>query len=221
MALRRVGQVVRQCLLVGHPGGKRIELDDVAVVGVEDTVPIGGGQIRAHGVICRRLSLPRALHQLWQQVVALVPQPREPVVVIGADPPALQLLCRHPKQLCGRTDAALHPVADADGGDGRVLVQRPHDRCHRIRVVEENRVGAAFLHALADTQVGGDRPQAHHHACRASRVPDDLVNAVLGRDVHVGVVIPGSVHVTRHFRAAAADGRHGEARAVERVVEVR
>ncbi len=59
-----------------------------------------------------------------------------------------------------------------------------------------------------------------HHARRSRRVADDLVNAVLRRDVHVGVVIPGPVDVARHLRATAADGGHGKAGAIDGIVEI-
>ena len=218
---RRIGQRIGQRLLFGDAGGEGIELDDMAVIGIDDAIAVGRRQVRAHGVIRRPVGCLRTLQQVRQQVAPPMAQSGEPVVVVGADPAALQFVCRHVEQLRRCRNAALHAVTDADGGDGRVLMQRPHDRRHGVGMVEQNRLRTALLHPFTDAHVRRNRAESHHHTRRTRRITDDLVNAVLRRDVHVGVVIPGSVHIARDFGATATDGTHGEPRAIECVIEIR
>ena len=167
-----------------------------------------------------RLCFTRALHQLGKHVRAAMVDASKPVVVIGADPGALELFGGQLQQIRGRADATLDAVAQPVRRDAGILVQRPHDGRHRIGVIEKNHGWTAFLHASADIDVGGDGTQGHHHTGGTGGVAYRQMDSELGADVHVGAVVIRTMHPTNHLGTAAPYGRKRVVRPVDRFVGV-
>src|SRR5690606_28094228 len=80
----------------------------------------------------------------------------------------------------------VHAVAQADGLDLGGHVRHPPDvHGHRVRVVEEPRIGADLAHVARDAgehREGAQRPEDTADACR---VADGLAEALAGRQLEV------------------------------------
>ena len=80
-------------------------------------------------------------------------------------------------------------VADADdvrGGQARTAPDAPGHHRHRVRVVEQEAVGAPLDHLVGHLDHDGDRAETAHDAADADRVADRLAQPERLRDVEVG-----------------------------------
>jgi hypothetical protein len=102
-------------------------------------------------------------------------------------------------------------MAETDRLDPGLPAHRARQAGHGIRDVEQPRVGAVFLHRLADADQDGDVAQRPIDPARTDRVAHSLGDAVPG----------GHVEVDRHgAKPAGRDAHDHEVRSVERGAEV-
>ena len=80
---------------------------------------------------------------------------------------------------------ALHAVAEAGAADLRLALDGAAEHRHRVRVVEEDGVGADLLHVPADIQHDRDGAQSAEDAGGAAGVAHVEVDPVLLRDLDV------------------------------------
>jgi hypothetical protein len=93
---------------------------------------------------------------------------------------------RHADHLGELLVGVLHRVAEADHARvGTGGVERPHEHRHRVRVVEQPRIGAHVVDVARDVKHHRDRAQRPEHAADAERVADRLAHAVAGWDLEV------------------------------------
>ena len=87
----------------------------------------------------------------------------------------------HAKRLEKLRDAHLHAVAQTDAVDPRVLLKVAGEHCHRVRVVDKQRVRAHFQHVLCEVFQHGDSPQRPEDAADAKGIRDGLAQTILFR----------------------------------------
>ena len=82
----------------------------------------------------------------------------------------------------------LHAVTQPDGFHAAVFIARPRQHRHRVGVVEEQRARLGdFPNILAEVQQRRDAALRVHDAARADGIAHALVDAVLERNVDVGL----------------------------------
>jgi hypothetical protein len=79
----------------------------------------------------------------------------------------------------------LHRVAQPDAAHEAALGDGPAQHCHRVDVLQQERVRAALLHVAAHVEEDGDRPQPAHDPADAERGADRLAQAEALGDVEV------------------------------------
>jgi hypothetical protein len=82
-------------------------------------------------------------------------------------------------------ERALHAVTQADGAHIAGARDRLHVHAHRVRIVQQPRLGAELHHVLAKAREHGERAQRPEQSAGAGRVGDRKVQAVLARDLEV------------------------------------
>ena len=139
-------------------------------------------------VLFRGVFLRGTAADLGIQVVAVpvrdLQEPRH-VVDAGDELAAALELILHAETLQQVARAGLHAVAEADGLHIRVALHIAGEHRHRVRVVEEPRVGADRLDVAGEVLEHRYRAQGAHDAADAERVGDRLAQAVLLRDLEV------------------------------------
>ncbi len=94
------------------------------------------------------------------------------MVDAGAD--VFQLGRRHVEIGGELPRGALHGVTKPDGADPAASGDGPAEHGHRIHVLQQQRVGAQFLHLAAHAEQDGNRAQRTHDSSQAERVADRL-----------------------------------------------
>ena len=108
--------------------------------------------------------------------------------------------------------AVLHAVAKADRAYLAVFDRRPGIDCHRVGVVEEQRVGLGhFIDVAAEVEDHRNVALAVENSAGADRVADALVDTVFERDADV---------VGVGFQTANADATHDVTSALDRPAPV-
>ena len=110
-------------------------------------------------------------------------------LVIEPRRPELDPFLRHPdrarEERVGVPDAVAH-ADDVRRRQSRPAPDAPGHHRHRVRVVEQEPVGATLDHLVGHLDHDGDRAEAAHDPADADRVADRLAQPVLPRHVEVG-----------------------------------
>ena len=118
-----------------------------------------------------------------------VPEHVDEALVVEARGPELDPLQRHPDRPREERVRVADAVADADdvrGGQARTAPDAPGHHRHRVRVVEQEAVGAPLDHLVGHLDHDRDRAETPHDAADADRVADRLAQPERLRDVEVG-----------------------------------
>jgi len=108
---------------------------------------------------------------------------------------------------------ALHAVAEAAYGQLRKpALHRPAEHRHRVRVVEDGRLGGVPGDVADDIEHDRDRAQRAEDARRAASVADVGIHAVLLRDLDVGA---------EDLRSALQDRDQDAVRALDSLLAIR
>ena len=130
------------------------------------------------------VALGHHLTQPWVEVLPAAAEAQHPRLVVDAGADVADLLVRHAEGAGQHPRGALHAVAQPDGLEAqRVQVAGGHR--HRVRVVDEYRVGAHLERVRGDRLVRRNRAQEPEDPAGADGVSHGLVDPVPARDLDV------------------------------------